>query len=91
MIDSLACGAFSTVGVSIGLPYLSNVTEKEVSSIIGKMPNKLSYGHDEIPPALIKVCCEELTPLITSLINQSFDEECFPDQLKIAKIKPIFK
>lgn len=71
--------------------YLQPVTEQEVRKIIQQLPNKYSYGADEIPNTLIKTCIDELSSPLTSIINQSFEEECFPDKLKIAKIKPVFK
>ncbi|KAI5640908.1 endonuclease-reverse transcriptase domain-containing protein [Phthorimaea operculella] len=71
--------------------YLRPTDEREVRKTIQCLSNKFSYGPDEIPPALIKACVDELTPPLTALINQSFDLEQFPDKLKMAKIRPIPK
>lgn len=71
--------------------YLQSVTKSEVYKLIRRLPNKLSSGVDEIPSALIKICANELAAPLTDLINQSFSEECFPDKLKVAKVKPMLK
>lgn len=55
------------------------------------MGNKRSFGAHDIPSILIKNCIRELTPILTRLVNQSFDEGYFPDLLKLTKIKPIPK
>lgn len=55
------------------------MTEKEISDLIIKLPNKYTYGDDEIP---IQSCRVELTPIFTALANQSFDESIFPGRHK---------
>lgn len=40
---------------------------------------------------LLKSVCQILTPSITALINKSLTTGKFPDQLKLAKVFPIFK
>lgn len=79
------------INPSLNSIFLQPVTEREVNTIIKNLPNKYTSGIDEIPPILLKMCCDELTSPMTLLLNQSFDECCFPDKLKIAVIKPILK
>lgn len=71
--------------------YLSPTNEFEVYNIINRLKNKKSYGIDEIPSDLLKKCAAELAQPLTRLINQSFEEGCFPESLKISIVKPIFK
>ena len=71
--------------------YLSPVTPQEVYKLIKRLKNKRSFGHDELPPLLIRSCSYELTPIVTFLINQSFTEATVPDLLKISIIRPIYK
>lgn len=56
-----------------------------------KLKNKQSFGIDEIPPVLIRMCATELAIPYSLLINQSFSEGVFPDSLKISLVKPIHK
>lgn len=65
--------------------------EIEVGKIIDGLKNKYTSGYDEIPPILIKQSKNQLVKPLTHLINSSFISSKFPEKLKIAKIKPIFK
>lgn len=71
--------------------FLNQVTYPEIYKIIKNLKNKISHGIDELPPLLIKHCADELTEPFCFLVNQSFTEGVFPDQLKKAIIKPIHK
>lgn len=71
--------------------YLKPVTIPEVIKIIRELKNKKSFGHDELPPILIKKSVETLAPILSFLINQSFADGTVPDLLKLSIIKPIYK
>lgn len=67
------------------------VNEDEISKIIDKLKNKSSYGHDCISNKLIKRMKTTILKSITFLINQMLSSGHFPDQLKISRVKPLFK
>ena len=46
---------------------------------------------DPIPTQLLKKCLHELTPIITFVINESFNNGCFPEKFKLANIVLILK
>ena len=46
---------------------------------------------DVIPTDLLKECSEELGPIITTLINYSLAELCFPSIFKNAHVRPLLK
>jgi len=71
--------------------YLFPTTETEIKSIILKLNNTSSCGYDSIPTSIVKQCHTELSPLLTNLINFSFETGTLPEQLKVSKIVPIFK
>ena len=72
--------------------FLNPVTEAELKSIIkNKIKNKKSAGFDDISGFLIKKVIEPLTPVMTYLINLSFNTGQFPSLLKVNKLIPIFK
>jgi hypothetical protein len=71
--------------------FLSPVHPCETFKCIKHLKNKNSYGIDEIPPSLVKLCATELTNPLTDLINQSFSSGIFPESLKISLIKPVHK
>ena len=72
---------FITINNATTLQYLSN------------LPNSYSCGHDNInnTSTLLKPIANEISNCITLIINQSISTVSFPENLKVAKIIPIFK
>ena len=58
--------------------------------ILMKSPST-SCNLDPIPSWLLKICADELVPIITKIINVSFQNGCFPNALKTAMITPLIK
>lgn len=71
--------------------FFSPVTPSEILSIIRNMPNKKSTGIDEIPVSILKACAHQIAEPLSHLINLSLEIGIFPDELKIAIVKPLFK
>ena len=69
----------------------SQINEREVLSIINKLKNKTSSGKDGISNKLLKSIKLEISEAIAIIINQSILTGIFPDQLKLAKVKPLYK
>ena len=67
------------------------VDNEHVTNIINKLKNKSSCGHDSISNKLIKRSKEALVEPITILINQMLQTGQFPNELKLSKVKPLFK
>ena len=64
---------------------------EEVLSIINNLDNKNSPGYDDISNKLSKSRKEEVCTPLTVIINQSLLDGIFPDTLKVALVKPLFK
>lgn len=71
--------------------YLKPVTNDELRKHILSLNNTKSEGPDEICTDVIKKCIDELTPILTYLVNLSFERGEFPVRLKNSHIKPIHK
>ena len=81
--------------------YLSNrtntifnfteVNEECIDSIIKNMKSKSSTGYDNISNKLVKSAKDVLIKPLTLLMNQIIHTGEFPKQLKIPKVKPLFK
>ena len=71
--------------------FLSPVSSVEVDSYISQMGNNKSFGPYSIPVPLLKILQTHISPLISSLINDSFLRGIFPSKLKLAKVTPVFK
>ena len=70
--------------------HLENVSEQEVLKTIKKMANKSSEGPDGISNKILKVISPNIIKHLTICINKSFNEETFPETLKVTKVSPIF-
>ena len=70
---------FKTINNAVTLQYLSNLKPSN------------SCGHDDISSAILKSISNEISDCITLIINQSIVTGSFPENLKLAKVVPIFK
>ena len=69
----------------------SKVTENEIVVIINNLKSKNSSGKDGIFNKLLKSIKEEISKPLTIIINQCLETGIFPDALKVAKVKPLYK
>ena len=67
------------------------VDEKEICNIINNLKPKSSYGHDHVSNVLIKKACDIVMKPLTLIINQTLNTGVFPQELKISRVKPLFK
>ena len=66
-------------------------SEIEIEDIIRNFKNKNSAGYDAISTTLLKHISKSISKYLSNLVNLSFNTGTFPDKLKIAKVKPLFK
>ena len=71
--------------------HFEQISENEVLKIINHMQSKDSEDVHGLSTKIIKQISQALYKPITLIINQSFRTGVFPDELKIAKIIPIYK
>jgi len=71
--------------------FLFPVTENEVEKVVKGLKNKLLAGIDEIPDYVVKQCIKLLKKPLANIYNASLESWIFSDQLKIAKVVPLFK
>ena len=62
----------------------------EVRTIISAITNSAS-GYDELPASILKQCTDSYLEPLTHLINLSISLGIMPDELKVARVIPIFK
>ena len=63
----------------------------EMSRLIKGMDPEKGPGYDNIPPKLLKLAPEELSVPLTALFNESLKKMCFPSDLKMSELAPLFK
>ena len=81
--------------------YLNNATESTFNfkvidnattmQYLSKITNSHSCGHDNIGSSTLKCIAHEICECLTLIINQSITTGIFPENLKIAKVVPIYK
>ena len=71
--------------------HFSEEKEETITKIIKDINEKVATGDDNLSAKLIKQCNEIITPYLTKIINLGYKTKIFPDLLKKAIIKPIFK
>ena len=67
------------------------VNEECIAKFIVKLKNKSSFGYDSISNKLIKSAGHVLVKPLTVIVNQSLHTGVYPSQLKLSRIKPLFK
>ena len=69
---------------------IPNLTVGDIINVISSLNNS-SAGYDEMPASILKKCIDEYITPITYLVNLSIRQGTFPNELKLAKVIPIFK
>ncbi len=63
----------------------------EVKETISAMKDGKSAGHDQFSTKIIKLTIDELVEPLVYIINSSLTIGCVPDDMKVAKVIPIYK
>lgn len=77
--------------ISSELFVLSPTSTEEVSEIIETLNCNTASGIDEITTKILKCIKTLILPDLTSCINKCLELGIFPENLKLAKVTPIFK
>ena len=72
------------------LTSLTDTSEEEVKKILLSSAPK-SCELDPVPTWLLKLCCDEILPLLTKIINVIMSSSDMPHDLKMAAVKPLLK
>ena len=71
--------------------YLFNTTLDEVLDTIKSLKNTKSTGYDDFSTKFIKLSATIIAPELVKIFNLAINKGIYPDNLKIAKVIPIFK
>ena len=74
--------------VHFKIPYITPV---QVSTIINTLDPSKAIGLYGLGPRVLKSICSVLSHSLAILMNKSVATGCFPDQLKLAKVFPIYR
>ena len=67
------------------------VPEEMVREIILNLDGSKATPVGDIPSDILKSTVDIHLSFITKIINVSFENACFPDELKLSEVRPIFK
>ena len=70
--------------------YIPKINVFEIKSVISSFSNSAA-GYDELPASIMKQLINYYAKPLTHLINQSVLQSMFPEEMKIAKVIPIYK
>ena len=87
--DSRSPSAFLKNPVS-NCMYMDNVLEEEVANVIKNLKEG-SCGWDDISASVVKTTYRSFLEPLTHILNISITKGVFPNELKIAKVIPLFK
>ena len=76
--------------VTTPLERFTRASDDEVKTLILNSPDK-SCHLDPMSTWLLKLCVDELLPIITAIVNASMDSSCVPRAFKCAQIRPLLK
>ena len=71
--------------------FLSPTNKTEILSCISALENNKGSGPFSIPVRILQLIKHDISEPLSQIINLSFSTGCFPNNLKIAKVIPIFK
>jgi sarcosine oxidase/L-pipecolate oxidase len=66
-------------------------TEIEIKNIITSFKPKNSTGYEGVTPTTLKHCMNAISKPISHICNASLNQGIYPDRLKFAIVKPIYK
>ena len=71
--------------------FLEPIESDTVIEVTNKLKPKSSSGHDNISTKLLKLTIHNIHQPLTHIINRSFSTGIVPEDLKVAKVIPIYK
>lgn len=67
------------------------VDETGVCSLLARLDPKKASGADNIPAIILKNCAEEITPMLSTIIQKSYDTHVVPSDWRKAAVSLVFK
>ena len=80
---------FQQIQRNLNSMYFSETSPGEILAIVSKL--KKNGGLQDVSRKFLFLCAEHVATLLSDLFNQCLRQECFPDILKTAKIRPVYK
>ena len=82
---------YSSKGITPNSFSLQNVSEEKIRLLLKGICSKKATGLDNLPAKFIRDAAEEIVKPITHIVNLSVNTSTVPDELKTARVVPLFK
>ncbi len=69
----------------------NHVTEIDIYRKLSSLNTRKASGYDQQPPRLLKLSAPILSYTLLPIINNAFEYNVFPSDIKHAKVSPLFK
>ena len=89
-VDQEIISDIKTDGLISALDHFKPASVEEILEVISNC-SKSTCDLDPIPTTLLKDCDDQLSPVVTNIVNSSFSSNIFPSSLKTALVKPLLK
>ena len=89
-VEDKDCSTFLENSVTNSI-YLNPVTPNEILDIVKHFKNKYSSGYDDLNMVTVKKSISCILQPLTYICNLSMETGLFPDNMKTAKVIPLFK
>ena len=85
-------GTLPDIGES-SIPSITDITFTipGIEKLLKGLDTSKSNGPDEIPLRILKECASEIAPMLTFIMQQSYDTGTLPDDWKSANVVALFK
>ena len=67
------------------------VSYEQMHGKLKKLKTNKSTGYDLVTPKSVKLCANELTLIMTNIVNNAFNSSTFPSDMKKSEVCPLYK
>ncbi|XP_044744624.1 uncharacterized protein LOC123306611 isoform X2 [Coccinella septempunctata] len=71
--------------------YMFDITKDEIIKTVQSMKNSSSCGYDNIPVNIVKISVHLIAEPLMYIMNHAYTEGIFPNDLKLAIVRPCYK
>lgn len=71
--------------------FLCKIEERDITEVVNRFKNKTSTDVNFIDTYILKEIIHRIVKPLTYICNLSFQTGIFPQDMKLAKVRPIFK
>ena len=71
--------------------FLTGVVEHDIIKTVNNFNNKVSLDCHDLNMKLVKSVIHFIVEPFTHICNKSFEDGIFPEEMKLAKVLPLFK